>query len=209
MSLIKEVELQESSLGKEKNQDNNYQKVLITETNGVKEKSNGSNKISRETTDNEFKRNLLFDAKPITIWKLLSHLSEHLDVFCMFIGMLGSFGSGVSLPIVAWISGNAFSSAGEANPSNFSSFFEFAMKMQKGLEDSLMDQVYKNLYIGFGMFASHFLMISMWNLSGQRQVYCLKRKYFSTILNQEQGWFDQHNTFEFATKVQAQLEQVE
>ena len=71
MSLIKEVELQESSLGKEKNQDNNYQKVLITETNGVKEKSNGSNKISRETTDNEFKRNLLFDAKPITIWKLL------------------------------------------------------------------------------------------------------------------------------------------
>ena len=31
----------------------------------------------------------------------------------------------------------------------------------------------------------------------------------SIILGQEQGWFDQNNAFEFATKVQAQLEQVE
>ena len=28
-------------------------------------------------------------------------------------------------------------------------------------------------------------------------------------MSQEQGWFDQNNAFEFATKVQAQLEQIE
>ena len=37
----------------------------------------------------------------------------------------------------------------------------------------------------------------------------LKEKYFARILMQEQGWFDQNNTFEFATKVQVQLEQIE
>ena len=37
----------------------------------------------------------------------------------------------------------------------------------------------------------------------------MKRNYFTTILSQEQGWFDAHNAFEFETKVKAQLEQVE
>ena len=37
----------------------------------------------------------------------------------------------------------------------------------------------------------------------------LKRQYFTVILSQEQGWFDANNAFEFATKVQAQLEQIE
>jgi hypothetical protein len=34
----------------------------------------------------------------------------------------------------------------------------------------------------------------------------MKINYFSLILKQEQGWFDENNAFEFATKVQAQLE---
>ena len=33
--------------------------------------------------------------------------------------------------------------------------------------------------------------------------------YFYLILKQEQGWFDKNNAFQFATKVQAQLEQIE
>ena len=37
----------------------------------------------------------------------------------------------------------------------------------------------------------------------------LKRLYFKVILSQEQGWFDANNAYEFATKVQSQLEQVE
>ena len=37
----------------------------------------------------------------------------------------------------------------------------------------------------------------------------LKEKYIARILMQEQGWFDQNNAYEFATKVQVQLEQIE
>jgi ABC-type multidrug transport system fused ATPase/permease subunit len=48
----------------------------------------------------------------------------------------------------------------------------------------------------------------MWNYSGLRQMHHLKEKYFALILKQEQGWFDENNAYEFATKVQAQLEQI-
>ena len=59
------------------------------------------------------------------------------------------------------------------------------------------------------MFLSHFLMTFMWFLSALRQMHHLKEKYFATILKQEQGWFDENNAYEFSTKVQAQLEQIE
>ena len=54
-----------------------------------------------------------------------------------------------------------------------------------------------------------FLNNFMWQYAGLRQMHHLKEKYFAKILEQEQGWFDQHNAFEFATKVQVQLEQIE
>ena len=71
------------------------------------------------------------------------------------------------------------------------------------------DMVNKLLYIGIGMFFAGFLMHSMWNYGGLRQIHHLKEKYFYQILRQEQGWFDSNNAFEFATKVQAQLDQIE
>ena len=37
----------------------------------------------------------------------------------------------------------------------------------------------------------------------------MKKHYFRLILKQEQGWFDDNNVYEIATKVQAQLEQIE
>ena len=75
--------------------------------------------------------------------------------------------------------------------------------------DTVDSMVKKFLYIGVAMFCAEFLNNCMWNLAGLRQIYHLKEKYFLTILKQEQGWFDANNAFEFATKVQAQLEQIE
>ena len=42
-----------------------------------------------------------------------------------------------------------------------------------------------------------------------RCIYNFKKRYFSTILSQEQGWFDSVNVFEFSTKIQAQIEYLE
>ena len=46
-------------------------------------------------------------------------------------------------------------------------------------------------------------------LFSTRCLYNFKKKYFRAILSQEQGWFDLCNVFEFASKIQAQLEYIE
>jgi ABC-type multidrug transport system fused ATPase/permease subunit len=48
-----------------------------------------------------------------------------------------------------------------------------------------------------------------WAYSSLRQMHWMKINNFYLILRQEQEWFDENNAFEFATKVQAQLEQIE
>ena len=67
----------------------------------------------------------------------------------------------------------------------------------------------KFIYIGIGMFFANFLANFCWTYAGLRMVFHLKENYFSIILKQEQGWFDENNAYEFATKVQAQIEQVD
>ena len=52
-------------------------------------------------------------------------------------------------------------------------------------------------------------MMFLWGYSALRQMNTLKMKYFELILNQEQSWFDENNAFEFSTKIQTQLEQIE
>ena len=58
-------------------------------------------------------------------------------------------------------------------------------------------------------FLSAWLMISMWTLSARRLILKIKEEYFKTIMNQEQGWFDQTNPYEFSTKVQSQTKTIE
>ena len=50
---------------------------------------------------------------------------------------------------------------------------------------------------------------SLVGLFSTRSLYNFKRKYFRTILSQELGWFDSTNVFEFASKIQSQLEFIE
>ena len=67
----------------------------------------------------------------------------------------------------------------------------------------------KFLIIGAALFVCNFFMMFLWAYSSLRQMHWMKINYFYLILKQEQGWFDENNAFQFATKVQAQLEQIE
>ena len=157
--------------------------------------------------EDEVKKKLLFEQKNISVIKLYCHLSETIDVIFMILGVIGSLGSGVAFPLIAFLAGDMTeklaSTMGDLdlvnNPESFITPFKEEVK----------SMVHKFLYIGTGMFFAFFLMYSMWTYSGLRQMFKLKEKYFATILKQEQGWFDANNAFEFATKVQAQIEQVE
>ena len=162
--------------------------------------------LSGENADNELKKNLLFEEKSVTIFHLYGHLSQPIDYLYMLLGTIGSIGSGISMPIMAFLSSDLFSDIGNTSESISPDQID---EMREVVKKSMNKQVKRFLLFGVMAFVSNFLNVCFWSLVGQRCMHQMKRNYFNTILSQEQGWFDAHNAFEFATKVQAQLEQVE
>ena len=94
----KEIELQENlNTGNNKQvTEDPYQKVAMTEKSD-KDKDNDrmaklrdEAKALRGNADEELRKNLLFDLKEISIWQLMCHLSEKLDILCMILATIGS-----------------------------------------------------------------------------------------------------------------------
>ena len=83
-----------------------------------------------------------------------------------------------------------------------------AVTLFETFNDKVDTMVRKLMIIGASMFIAAGLSKFLWNYVGMRQMHHLKKKYFSLILRQEQGWFDANNAYEFSTKVQAQFEQI-
>ena len=155
-------------------------------------------------TDEELKKKLIFGEKDISIFKIYCHLMEKLDYFFIILAIIGSLGGGLSLPIMAYISSDLMGDVG-----NTSEYAADPLQLIERVEDAFDTQIKRFLIFGAISFASNFLSICFWTLVGSRMCHKLKRNYFTVILSQEQGWFDANNAFEFATKVQAQLEQIE
>ena len=121
--------------------------------------------------------------------------------------IIGSIGAGIAMPLISYLTSDVFSDVGDTSESRDS--VQDITAMEEIVKDTMNDQIKKLFIYGAISFVCHFFSVCFWSLIGNRCIYNLKRKYFTLILSQEQGWFDANNTFEFATKVQAQLEQVE
>jgi ABC-type multidrug transport system fused ATPase/permease subunit len=150
---------------------------------------------------------LMFQKQSVSIFRIYCHLFESIDWLFLVFAVIGSIGAGISMPIMSYTMSDVYSDVG--NTSEMQNSPEAIAMMQEAVEDSMDDQIKKQLIYGAISFVCNFLSVCFWSLIGNRCVYNLKKKYFTTILAQEQGWFDSNNAFEFATKVQAQLEQVE
>ena len=160
-----------------------------------------------DKANEELRKNLMFGEKDIGFFQLYCHLAGNLEVFCMILGTIGSVGAGVAMPIMAYLSCDVFSDMGNTSEQQMTPQAIEYMKAQ--VEDIMNTQINRFLYIGAIMFVCNFLSAGLWAFIGARMVYTLKKRYFKAMLSQEQGWFDQNNPFEFATKVQSQMEQVE
>ena len=162
--------------------------------------------LSGDKADDELKKNLLFEEKSISICRLYTHLCQPIDYFFLILGTIGSIGSGITMPILAYMMSDLFSDIGNTSESVSEIDVEI---MQDVVKKAMNKQIKRFLVFGVITFVANFLNVCFWTLVGERCVHHMKRNYFTVILSQEQGWFDAHNAFEFATKVQAQLEQVE
>ena len=165
----------------------------------------------------KIEENLMFDKKHISIFKLYCHISGTLEIILSVIAVIMTLGAGGANAAMNWIFGesaNSFSLAAQIGVIKeifgkelFDIVFNFIM--EEKVEPLINDQIKDYLIIGAVMFVCNFLMMFLWSYLALRQLHWLKNNYFKIILKQEQGWFDENNAFEFATKVQAQLEQIE
>ena len=162
--------------------------------------------LSGENADNELKKNLLFEEKSISLYRLYTHLCYPIDYLYIVLGTIGSIGSGITMPLLAYMMSDLFSDIGNTSESVTEDDIQ---QMQSVVKSAMNKQIKRFLGFGAISFVANFLNVCFWTLCGERCVHHMKRNYFTVILSQEQGWFDAHNAFEFATKVQAQLEQVE
>ena len=156
------------------------------------------------------KKSLVFDLKDVSVFRLYFHLSESFEYFLMLMGFIGSIATGASNPIMAYLTGSTTSDASgsardkleEMTPEEKQIFFA-------ALKKDMDKKVREFMIFGALSFVAAFMSNFFWEYASLRQMHHLKEKYFARILMQEQGWFDQNNAFEFATKVQVQLEQIE
>ena len=136
----------------------------------------------------------------VGVLKLYYYLSNRYDVFLMCLGALGSCGAGISQPLFAVLFGSTLSGYGaQQNITPSAALFN----------DTIGKMVQQFLIVGASMFVSFSLMSACWTLVGMRQMHRMKELYFRALMKQEQAFFDYNNAFEFSTKVQAQIKQVE
>jgi hypothetical protein len=120
-------------------------------------------------------------------------LKESLIITC---ALLGSLGLGVSLPYFALLMGGTINN--------------FSLMMQGVDALSIITELSKTfLYVGTGMVVAGFLMVWLWIYTGQKTVKKIKEDYFILIMRQEQGWFDEVNPYEFATKLKYETQTIE
>ena len=157
-----------------------------------------------KNAEEQLKQNLMFKEKDVSLFHIYNHLAEPIDYFYMVLAIIGSIGAGIAMPIMSYLSADLMSNVG-----NTSEYADDPVKLLEKVKDTFNTQIKRFFIIGAIMFLANFLSICFWTLIGSRMCHRLKRNYFTVMLSQEQGWFDANNAFEFATKVQAQLEQVE
>ena len=159
---------------------------------------------------NKAKKSLMFELKDVNVFRLYFHLSGPFEIFLMIMGFIGSIATGASNPIMASLTGSTTSDASESAENRLEELTEeekqiFFAKLKKNMDK----KVKQFLIYGAASFVAAFMSNFFWEYAALRQMHHLKEKYFERILMQEQGWFDQNNAYEFATKVQVQLEQIE
>ena len=179
----------------------------------IKEKEKQEEK---EKEKGKFEDNLIFKKRNISIFRLYYNTSGVLEIFLIIIAILATIVAGCSNAFKALLIGDS------ANDFTVASMLEYLEKVLSEeiieliyafvmdyVEPKINDKIKKFLIIGAIMFFANFIMMFLWSYTALRQMHWMKINYFRLILAQEQGWFDENNAYEFATKVQAQLEQIE
>ena len=157
--------------------------------------------------EDNYQSESMFPRKDINIFKFFHNLFDPIDYLYSILGLIGCMACGFSEPTFDYISSDVYSEVGNTSEDRDSEAAEEEMKI--GIKETMNSTIKRELIYGSLSFAGNFLGYFFIGLVSTRSLYKFKKNYFRLILSQEQGWFDSSNAFEFATKIQAQLEFLE
>ena len=158
--------------------------------------------------DSEFiKSQALFQRKKVGIIKFHLHFMEGIDWLFLALAIIGIFISALASPLLSYLNAIIFSNVKNTSEERGNLTEEEIMKLN--VKEQMNSNIKKRLIFGSIELVGNIIGYGFFGLLSKRCIYNFKKKYFSLILAQEQAWFDSANVYEFATKIQAQIEYID
>jgi len=134
------------------------------------------------------------DIGTLSIFKMFRYATPFelaMNIMAVFI----SLADGVLYPIISILVGDVFDSD-TFDPTNL-----YPSEMRKLCNETSL----KFVYIGLGLFFTSFVRTIVFNLTSNNQIRRIRRLYISSLLQQEMGWYDAHNTGEMTSKMSSDI----
>ena len=100
---------------------------------------------------------LLFEKQSVSIFRIYCHLFECIDWFFLVFAIIGSIGSGISMPIMSYILSQVYTDVGNTSEMQYSP--EAIAMMMEAVEDTMDDQVKRQLIYGAISFVCTFFSV--------------------------------------------------
>ena len=153
------------------------------------------------------KNQSLFKRQKVSIIQFHLHFMEGIDWLFLFLAIIGICIGALASPILSYLNAIIFTNVGNTSENRENLTAEEIMKLN--VKDQMNSNIKKQLIFGSIELVGNIMGYGFFGLLSKRCIYNFKKKYFTAILSQEQAWFDSANIFEFATKMQSQLEYIE
>ena len=144
--------------------------------------------VIKETESNDNQNNRF---PSVNFFKLQFKFTDSIDNIFFVVSLIGAIVWGVCIPMLSLLFGNALSEFGSNDPT----------QVTLAIKNVALNLV----WVGLGAWVSSFLCVALANILCDRYCKKIKVEYFKVLLRQEQGFFDQINSYELSTKVQGQL----
>ena len=163
--------------------------------------------IREEEVAENIKDQFLFERQNVSILKFHLHFMEGIDWLFLVLAIIGIFIGALASPLLSYLNSIIFSNVGNTSENRQNLTAEEIMKLN--VKEQMNSNIKKQLIFGSIELVGNIMGYGFFGLLSKRCIYNFKKKYFSIILSQEQAFFDSANVFEFATKIQTQIEYIE
>ncbi|CAC5380496.1 ABCB1 [Mytilus coruscus] len=185
------------------------QEVIVHVNGNVNEKSNGiSNGVHYSETRTE--GTVVTDNKPtLGIFGLFKY-AGNIDIVILLLGTLFAMGLGTCMPLNLLVYGKVANAL--IQYTNYINLQAIQNKTSMTYQKIAALEEYSDVYgiakdyafwfsmIGVGAIITGFLAVTLWTLAAERQMKTIRQLFFKSVMRQEIGWFDTHESGELSTR---------